>query len=132
MTLRKLFLLGGAFFFMAEPFLVHFGAFTLGSKAPVVCPSCGMKDICGPICCCGTDETCGIPEGQEGPALVAAGCAQERPLLTSSFSDSPKYLPGAFISFYRSDLLWGLAVPFQALPSNEVALLSPPPEPAAL
>jgi len=127
MTFRKLFLLGGAFFFLAEPFLVQ-ASFFLEQTPQQVCSSCGMRDICGPVCCCGVDETCGTGEGTEGPAFRAAGCSQEKPLLAFGFSDMTKFLPAPSGPLFHGRPSIVLALAPTPLPSRGVAPLSPPPE----
>jgi hypothetical protein len=128
---KRLFLLSGVLFLLFEPFAVHSGLFVkaFGSQ---ICPGCGMKDVCGPVCCCVGSENCGSVEGTDGSSLRSVNCAPDRPALATSFSDMAKLLPVRPAAPFRVERLSSLCLKKAFIPSFISSPVSPPPESAIL
>ena len=127
MFLKRSFILFGVLFFLTEPFIVH-AVPLFGNKPVQVCPSCGMKDMCGPVCCCVGEHSCDAPSPMGETAFRAGGCVPDRPTLAPTFSDLAKLLPGAgCLTFFR-DAVPARPGPRPGYTGPDLAPASPPPE----
>jgi hypothetical protein len=120
MPVRKIFFLLLITLWVAEPFL---SLATPRNHLHHICPTCGMEDMCGDICCCVNGKAlCGRLSG-----LYPAGCTPDNAQTLFSPQSAVKFLPASQPALFRVDLKRAVMICSSFLPVAPSDVISPPP-----
>ena len=123
---KRLFILCGVLFFLAEPFVINAGRFVVSApQSQKTCPVCGMVEVCGEVCCCVKNDGChGVSDGSRVSILKTA-CHNENPFAQDGSPEVVKCLPNRALLFSPSGVFRGLSLN----PNKNISFFAPPASP---